>query len=65
MLLKGMGFFAGSASLALVGFTTSIALMALALLGVAVAAVALLDRDMGRASFKPKFSNLWSTSGEN
>ena len=62
--LKGMGFFAGSASLALVGFTTSIALMALALLGVAVAAVALLDRDMGRASFKPKFSNLWSKSAK-
>ena len=62
--LKGMGFFAGSASLALVGFTTSIALMALALLGVAVAAVALLDRDMGKASFKPKFSTLWSKSAK-
>jgi predicted MFS family arabinose efflux permease len=62
--LKGMGFFAGSASLALVGFTTSIALMALTLLGVAVAAVALLDRDMGKASFKPKFSTLWSKSAK-
>ena len=62
--LKGMGFFAGSASLALVGFTTSIALMALTLLGVAVAAVALLNRDMGKASVKPKFSTLWSKSAK-
>ena len=60
--LKGLGFFAGGASLSAFGFSTSIAGMALGLSVIAAATLIFLDREMGKASFKPKFSNLWSKS---
>ena len=60
--LKGLGFFAGGASLSAFGFSTSIAGMALGLSVIAAATLVFLDREMGKASFKPKFSNLWSKS---
>ena len=44
------------------GFSTSIAGMALGLSVIAAATLVFLDREMGKASFKPKFSNLWSKS---
>ena len=58
--LKGLGFFAGGASLSAFGFSASIAGMALGLSVIAAATLVFLDREMGKASFKPKFSNLWS-----
>lgn len=60
--LKGLGFFAGGASLSAFGFSTSIAGMALGLSVIAAATLVFLDREMGKALFKPKFSNLWSKS---
>lgn len=60
--LKGLGFFAGGASLSAFGFSASIAGMALGLSVIAAATLVFLDREMGKASFKPKFSNLWSKS---
>ncbi len=60
--LKGLGFFAGGAGLSVIGFKGSIAAMAVGLGVLTLAALALLDWRIGKASFKPKFSDLWSKS---
>lgn len=60
--LKGVGYFAGSAGLGLLGFSASIATMAVGLGAVGLVSLVLLDKNMGRASFKPKFSDLLSKS---
>jgi predicted MFS family arabinose efflux permease len=60
--LKGVGFFLGGALLATVGFTAAMAAMAGALLLVWLLSLALLRRDLGKASFKPKFRDLLSKS---
>ena len=60
--LKGVGFFAGGAGLATIGFTASVVTMALSVGVVGVAALLLLDTNLGKASFKPKFSELFSKS---
>ena len=60
--LKGLGFFAGGAGLSVIGFKGSIATMAVGLGVLTLAALALLDWRIGKASFKPKFSDLWSKS---
>ena len=60
--LKGVGFFAGGAGLATIGFTASVVTMALCVGVVGVAALMLLDTNLGKASFKPKFSELFSKS---
>jgi hypothetical protein len=60
--LKGAGFFMGGALLATVGFRGAIGGMATALALVAVLTVLLLDRKAGKASFKPRFSDLVSRS---
>jgi predicted MFS family arabinose efflux permease len=60
--LKGVGFFAGGAGLATIGFTASVVTMALCVGVVGVAALLLLDTNLGKASFKPKFSELFSKS---
>lgn len=60
--LKGVGYFAGSAGLGLIGFTASIATMAIGLGVVGLVSLVLLDKSMGRASFKPKFVDLFSKS---
>lgn len=60
--LKGVGFFAGGAGLATIGFTASVITMALCVGVVGVVALLLLDTNLGKASFKPKFSELFSKS---
>ena len=60
--LKGVGYFAGSAGLGLIGFTASIATMAIGLGVVGLVSLVALDKSMGRASFKPKFADLLSKS---
>ncbi len=58
--LKGVGFFAGGAGLATIGFTASVIAMALCVGVVGAFALVLLDTNLGKASFKPKFSELFS-----
>ena len=60
--LKGVGFFLGGALLAVVGFRTSVAIMAGALLLVWILSMALLKRDLGKAKNKPKFREIFSKS---
>jgi predicted MFS family arabinose efflux permease len=60
--LKGVGFFAGGAGLATIGFTASVIIMALCVGVVGAVALLLLDTNLGKASFKPKFSELFSKS---
>jgi hypothetical protein len=60
--LKGVGFFVGGLGLASVGFKASIAIMAVAIGLVGILALVLLDKDIGKASFEPKFSDLLSKS---
>ena len=60
--LKGVGFFAGGAGLASIGFSASIAVMAVAMGLVGFLALMLLDKSMGKASYQPKFSDLLSKS---
>jgi hypothetical protein len=60
--LKGVGFFVGGLGLASIGFKASIAIMAVAIGLVGILALVLLDKDMGKASFEPKFSDLLSKS---
>ena len=62
--LKGIGFFLGGALLATIGFTSAIATMAAALAIIAVVSLVALDRDLGKTSFKPKFSDVWSKSAK-
>jgi predicted MFS family arabinose efflux permease len=60
--LKGIGFFMGGALLTLLGFRGAIAAMALALLVVWLLSLLLLKRDLGKASGKAKFSEVFSNS---
>ena len=60
--LKGVGFFAGGAGLATIGFTASVVTMALCVGVVGAVALMLLETNLGKASFKPKFSELFSKS---
>ena len=62
--LKGFGFFLGGALLASVGFRSAIASMALALGLVAIVTAFLIDRNLGKTTFKPKFSDLLSKSAK-
>jgi predicted MFS family arabinose efflux permease len=60
--LKGAGFFLGAALLALFGFRQAVAGMAAALALVWILSLLRLRRDLGRATFKPKFRDLLSKS---
>jgi hypothetical protein len=60
--LKGAGFFLGGALLATVGFTGAMLLMAAVLAVVWLASLVLLTRDLGRASAKPQFREVFSKS---
>lgn len=60
--LKGVGFFLGGALLSGMGFRGSIAVLAVGLAVVLLAAFLVLDARLGKASFKPKFSDLLSKS---
>ncbi len=60
--LKGAGFFLGAALLGAIGFRGAVLAMALALTVVWLISLALLRRDLGRASAKPKFRDIFSKS---
>ena len=60
--LKGAGFFLGGALLALLGFRMAIAAMAAALALVWLGSLVLLKKDLGKASSKPRFSQMFSKS---
>ncbi|MEX0619442.1 MAG: organoarsenical effux MFS transporter ArsJ, partial [Pseudohongiellaceae bacterium] len=60
--LKGVGFFLGAALLASVGFQGAVLAMATALAVVWTVSIFLLRHDLGKATAKPKFSELLSKS---
>jgi len=60
--LKGAGFFLGGALLAWLGFRGAVAAMAGALALVWLASLWLLTRDLGKATSKPKFTEILSKS---
>lgn len=60
--LKGVGFFLGGLLLALLGFQGAMAAMAATLLLVWLLSLLLLKKDLGKKSFKPKFTELLSKS---
>ncbi|WP_019530858.1 organoarsenical effux MFS transporter ArsJ [Dasania marina] len=60
--LKGVGFFLGAALLAAFGFHYAIVIMVSCLMLVCIASLFLLKQDLGRASYKPKFREIFSTS---
>jgi len=60
--LKGVGFFLGGFLLTTFGFQGAVILMAAILAVVTVFSVALLKEDFGKAKFKPKFTEVFSTT---
>jgi MFS family permease len=58
--LKGAGFFLGGLLLALIGFAGAVAAMATVLAGVWLLSLFLLKADLGKASQKPKFRDIFS-----
>ncbi len=60
--LKGVGFFLGGALLTWLGFAPAIAVMALGLTLVWALSLWVLRRDLGKASAKPKFRDIFSKS---
>jgi hypothetical protein len=60
--LKGVGFFLGGALLSLLGFKGAIAVMALALAIVWLFSMATLQTEFGKATRKPRFSEMFSKS---
>ena len=60
--LKGIGFFLGGLLLSVLGFSGAVLAMALALALVWVLSLLKLNSDLGKASARPKFSQLFSKS---
>jgi len=60
--LKGVGFFIGSFLLASIGFRAAIASMALCLVIVLMLSILLLQKDLGKTTYRPKFSDIFSKS---
>ena len=60
--LKGVGFFLGGLLLTVLGFQGAVLSMAIALAVVWIGSLALLKRDLGKASYKPKFREIFSKS---
>lgn len=60
--LKGVGFFLGGLLLTLFGFQGAIAAMAAALALIWGLSLFLLQRDLGKSKFKPKFKEIFSKS---
>lgn len=60
--LKGVGFFLGGLLLSLYGFQGAVAAMAAALALIWLLSLVLLQKDLGKSSFKPKFKDLLSKS---
>ncbi len=61
--LKGLGFFVGGLLLSTVGFQYAMVIMATVLFIVLLLSLKMLDRDIGKAKTKTKFSELFSKSG--
>ncbi|MDF1583741.1 MAG: organoarsenical effux MFS transporter ArsJ [Methyloprofundus sp.] len=60
--LKGVGFFLGAALLTSLGFRGAIATMAAGLVSVLILSFLLLQKDLGKTKYKPKFTDIFSTS---
>ncbi len=60
--LKGVGFFMGGVLLGSFGFQGAVAIMASILLLVWIGSLMYLKKDMGKASTKPKFNEIFSKS---
>ncbi len=60
--LKGVGFFLGGLLLATFGFQTSVLLMAIAIVIVALSTFSMLRGELGQTRFKAKFSQLFSNN---
>ncbi len=60
--LKGLGFFVGGLLLGSVGFTSAVATLIAALSVAFILSLTLLKKDLGIASFKPKFRDILSKS---
>ncbi len=60
--LKGGGFFIGAALLATLGFSGAVALMAGTLAAVLSVSYLLLNKDLGKTSYRPRFTDLMSKS---
>ncbi len=60
--LKGIGFFLGGALLNGLGFSSSVLIMLLGLSVVWTLSLVLLKTNLGRATHKPKVTQLWSNS---
>ena len=60
--LKGVGFFLGGALLALIGFQGAVIAMACVLATVFICSLLWLDKDLGKAKNKIKFSQIFSKS---
>ena len=60
--LKGLGFFLGGALLAMVGFNGAVGAMAGVLAIVWLFSIVMLEKDLGKAKYKPKFTDIVSKS---
>jgi predicted MFS family arabinose efflux permease len=60
--LKGIGFFLGGLLLTLFGFSWAVLLMAMVLLFVAILSLLILEADLGKTTFKAKFTDIFSTN---
>lgn len=60
--LKGVGFFLGGLLLTVLGFTGAVFTMAIALTLVWISSILLLKKNLGKASVKPKFREIFSKS---
>ncbi len=60
--LKGVGFFLGAVLLATLGFRGAIASMVICLLLVLLVSYLLLQKDLGKTKYKPKFTEIFSKS---
>ena len=60
--LKGVGFFLGGLLLTQLGFQGAVAAMAAVLAAIWLLSLFLLERDLGKSKFKPKFKDLFSKS---
>jgi len=60
--LKGVGFFLGAFLLSTIGFKGAVVLMAAVLFMIAIVSILLLKEELGKTSYKPKFTQLFSNS---
>ncbi len=60
--MKGIGFFLGAMLLAVLNFRGAIAVLAAVLVLVLIAGLLLLKEELGKSSYKAKFTELFSTS---